>query len=290
MQRRVLIAGASGSVGSELLELAVGSGLWIRALSRRPIVNCKAQEQLSGDALEPTAIRGVCDGVDVVASCVGASVALDSPEKRSYLEVDVVSNRNLIEEAKRAGIRRFLYIAAFVNPGYQHTAYVRAHEQVVELLRSSGLSYTIVRPTGIFSALHDILKMAHWGFGIVIGSGEAKTNPVHQRDVARICLANLFEGPAEMAVGGPEVVSRRGIAEAAFRALDKKGRVISVPPEMMRFSARMMGPLNRRKAELFDFASAVSVSESIAPQLGSARLEDYFRNLLKKSQPWTIKN
>ncbi len=247
-------------------------------------MNCRATEQFHGDALEPTSIHGVCDEVEVIASCLGASVAMDAPEKRSYLEVDVIANRNLIEEAKRAGIRRFLYIAAFANQGYQQTAYIRAHEQVVELLRTSGMSYTVVRPTGIFSALHDILKIAKMGFGIVIGSGEARTNPIHQREVAEICLANLFEGSTEMPVGGPEVVSRRGIAETAFRVLNKKARVISVPPGLMRFSARMMGPINQRKAELFDFATAVSISESVAPVVGVMRLEDYFRNLLKESQ------
>jgi uncharacterized protein YbjT (DUF2867 family) len=281
---RLLIAGATGSVGRRLSRLALSGDWWVRTFSRRA-VDSRGDDAKLGDALRVGDLRGVCDGMDVVVSCIGASVALGSAEKRSYLEVDVAANRNLIAEAERAGVRRFIYLAAHLGDGYRDTAYIRAHEQVVDTLRSSTAlsSVTVLRPTGIYTALDDLVKMARAGFGTVIGSGAAKTNPIHPEDVARACLEHLREGPPEIDLGGPEILTRRQIAETAFAAVGRKSRIASVPPAMMRGSARMLGLFNPRKAELLTFAASVTTADCVAPRVGTLRLADYFRELAGKS-------
>ncbi len=69
--------------------------------------------------------------------------------------------------------------------------YARAHESFVVLLRDSGLPSTVVRPTGFFSVFGESLHMARKGRGILIGSGGARTNPVHEEDVAAVCVEAL---------------------------------------------------------------------------------------------------
>ncbi len=226
-------------------------------------------------------LEGACDSIDTVFSALGASVALNAPESRCYREVDTAANLNLIADARRAGVRRFVYVAAHVGQGYAHTAYIRAHEEVVEALRGSGLSYTVVRPTGIFTALDDLAGMARRGFGVVIGSGEARTNPVHPLDVAELCVDCLNSGPLEISIGGPEILSRRQIVEKAFEAVGRQPRIWSVPAGIMRFGGKVCGLTNPRKAELLEFAAAVSVSDGVAPAAGRRYLLDYFREFTK---------
>ena len=230
-------------------------------------------------------VSGVCEGIETVFSALGASVALSAKESRGYRDVDTCANLNLIAEARRARVRRFVYVSAHLGPGYAHTAYIRAHEEVVEAVRDSGLSYTIVRPTGIFTALDDLLGMARQGFGVVIGSGKARANPVHPQDVAQLCLDCLDSGPLEISIGGPEILTRRQIVETAFEALGRQPRIWSIPAGVMHFGGKVLGLANRRKAELLEFAVAVSTSDSVAPTTARRFLLDYFRERARLAPP-----
>jgi uncharacterized protein YbjT (DUF2867 family) len=275
---RVFVAGASGSVGFEVVRLAKARGDFVRTLSRRP-ENARKLEGLADQVELQDATAGVpsLEGINTVLSALGASVGADHPEKRSYRQVDFLANVKLLEAARAAGVRRFLYVSVHIEAGYRDTAYIRAHEEFVEVLRGSGLSYTVVRPTGIFPALSDLVRLARRGLGTVIGDGRARTNPVHQQDVAEALVEHLASGPAEISVGGPETWTRREIAELAFHVLGKRPRLIHVPAGAFRAGAKMVGLWNPRLGELLDFAAAVSTTDCVAPTVGRLRLEDYFR-------------
>jgi uncharacterized protein YbjT (DUF2867 family) len=222
-------------------------------------------------------MAGICQGVDAVISALGNSVAMRAPDRRSYLAVDVLANANLIDEAKRAGVRRFIYVAAFVAPGYAESAYIRAHEKVVGLLADSGLDRCVIRPTGLFRSFLDFLEMARRGRAMMLGNGTARTNPIHEREVARACLEAIDSGAGELAIGGPEVLTRREIIEAAFRAVGRPPRITRLPVWMARAVAAALHPFNPRLSELLDFASRVFQSEGIAPTCGTLKLAEYFR-------------
>src|SRR5439155_27233184 len=127
-------------------------------------------------------------GMDVVVSCLGASVGFGHGDRRSYAEVDTVANANLLAAASASGVRRFVYVAGHVEPGYAGTRYLRAHEAVVESLRASGIWAAVVRPTALFPSFGALLPLASSGRLVVIGDGSARTNPVHPVDVAPACL------------------------------------------------------------------------------------------------------
>lgn len=275
-EKRLLLAGASGAVGSALLPLARESGWWVRTLSRQPRT-LRADDSRLGDATSPQAVAGTCDGVDVVFSCLGAPIDPAAPEKRSYFDVDLAANRNLLAEARRAGVRRFVYVSVHSEPGYAATGYVRAHETFVEELRQSGLDATVLRPTGLFSAFGALLSFARMGALPVIGNGSAKTNPIDPRDVARAAVERLESGPREIPLGGPEVLTRRQIAETIFRALGRQPRLVRVPAVFLGWTSRAMRNSNPRASALIEFLAAVSTTDCVAPSRGSIRLFDYLR-------------
>ncbi len=119
-----------------------------------------ADEVRLADATDPSAVAGVCDDVEIVVSALGAPVSPSGVGRRSFAEVDVRANLNLLAEARTAGTRRFVYVGVYTEPVCAQTAYVGAHARVEEALRSSGLEHGLVRTTGIFGALVELLPMA----------------------------------------------------------------------------------------------------------------------------------
>ena len=264
------------------MKLAKAEGYFVTTLSRSPENAYKlrglADQVEFQDATTSTSIPGL-QGIDAVVSALGAPVTVGSREKRRYRQIDFVGNMNLLSAARAAGVGRFLYLAAHVESSYRHTAYIQAHEEFVQMLQRSGLSNSVVRPTGIFTALGDLVGLARKGLLTVIGDGKARTNPVHQTDVARLLLDSLHSGPAEQSLGGPDTFTRYEIAELAFHVLGKRPRLIHVPAAGFRVGAKLVGLVNPRLGELFDFVASVTTSDGVAPVKGSLRLDDYFLTL-----------
>ncbi|HVW27047.1 MAG TPA: NAD(P)H-binding protein [Polyangiaceae bacterium] len=278
---RVLLAGATGTVGGALLPLLREAGHRVRTLSRRAEraqgLAALADEVIVADATDRAALAGIASGIDVVVSCVGASIAPNATDRRSFGSVDTVANGHLLSQAVTAGVRRFVYVAAFVQPGYADCRYITAHEAFVARLRASGIASSVVRPTGLFNALRPLLPMAAKGRLVVIGDGLSRTNPVHPLDVARACLGVLDDGPPDVPIGGPDVLTRAEIARAAFAAVGVVPNLLHLAPWVSRSTAGAARLMHPRLGELLDFASRVSVVDAIAPKLGSEHLDEYFR-------------
>lgn len=281
-EQNILIAGAGGAVGKHLVEQLSGEhSLSLLMRSRAKLASGSYAGShciVEANVLNAATLRGACAGAHTVISTVGASLDLRAmSDKRSFMEVDLQGNLNLLEEAKRSGVRRFVYLSAF-GAESMPTAYTNAHEAFVRHLKASGLEYGIVRPTGFFYVNLEFLGMAKSGMASVIGNGKARTNPIHEADVAKGCVeAALKHSNLEMNIGGPDTFTRQEIAELAFAALGKKPRVMNVPAFVPTLMKPLVSPFNRRIGDLVEFLAYVSTHECVAPVYGEKRLEDYFR-------------
>ncbi|MBX3279740.1 MAG: SDR family oxidoreductase [Acidobacteria bacterium] len=282
--RKVLVAGASGNLGREVVAEFERRGYWVRALvrdaARAGAISDLVDDLVIGDVLAPDTIAGACDGVEVVFSSIGASLALaPSRPVRTFQDIDFQGNLNLLNAAKQARVNHFIYVSVFGASRYPEFAYVQAHEDFVRELKQSGIRPTVVRPTGFFSVNAEILIMAKRGPVAVIGSGQARTNPIHEADLARACVDALEHGHSDLDVGGPEIHTRREIVEMAFSALGRKPKIMSLPPWMIGLMLPLAKPFDRRMHELFSFLAHVSTIDVIAPPAGVHRLDQYFRKL-----------
>jgi uncharacterized protein YbjT (DUF2867 family) len=302
MKTSILVAGAGGAAGTHLLQELSAQGLSARlftrnkqALQRRiqspalqfahsdnapPLAEWEIRE---GDALRPATLENVCSGIDVVVSSIGASLSLNNwNDKNSFQNVDYYGNKNLLKEAQKSGVQKFVYLSSFMGETMD-TAYTKAHENFVQELKNSGLEYVVVRPTGFFYVNLEFLSMARKGFASLVGNGRAKTNPIHEQDVARACLtAALHLRNEDMPIGGPDIFTRQEIVELAFAALAKKPRIMHAPVAATAIARRCITPLNRRIGELVEFLGYVSVHECVAPLYGKQRLAEYFAEAAKK--------
>ncbi len=281
--KRIVVAGATGAVGREVCARLKAAGHFVRALSRDAArsraLATQVDEVRTVDATLPGALAGVCDGMDVVVSCLGAPVTLTLGQRRSFSRTDVPANLQLLDEARRAGVPRFVYLGSYASAGFDQTRYIKAHERVVAALAASGLSHTVVRPTGIFSAFADLVGMARRGPLPLLGDGATQSNPIHPRDVATAIVGVLERGPASLPLGGPETMTREEMLGLAFTALGQPRRFRRVPPGLFRFLAVLLTWFHPRLSELLEFFAAVATSTSIAPAVGVERLSDYYREV-----------
>jgi uncharacterized protein YbjT (DUF2867 family) len=285
---RVLLAGATGAIGHEVLRLLREKDHFVRALSRRQ-TNASNLRPLANDVVttDATEHRGLDDAladIDVVVSCLGANVSLSLRERRSFFSVDVVANANLLESAKRSGVKRFVYLSAHAAPGYDHTRYMRAHIEMEERIRLSGLTYSFIRPTGVFSALGDLVTMAQMGIGSVAGDGQAKANPIHPLDVAEIISGAVDDGPEAIDAGGPEVLTREEVMRLAFDVVGKKPRIMHVPRGVFRMGSAMMRLVHPRLSDMLEFVAFVTTTDSVAPIVGQRTLRPWFEDLARKTK------
>lgn len=280
---RILIAGATGTLGRAAVRQLKERGDFVRGLGRyvptlRPL---PLDETFEGDLTNPESLEGCCDGVDTVLSCAGASMRLDIwGDRISFSAVDFAGNRNLLAEAQRAGVGRFIYVSLHAAESLLRTEYARAHEGFVALLRRSGVPFTVIRPTGFFEFFGEILRMAQKGQGVVIGSGTARTNPVHEEDVAAVCAEAVRGTESEISVGGPHTLTRREIVELAFDVAGRPPKIRSVPPWLFRGLVSPVRLLNPRIHALMVFGAAVSTIDVVAPAVGQRDLRTYFRSLV----------
>lgn len=278
---RVLVAGAGGRLGRHLLEELPARGYVVRAMVRDPCTMAGEDLDVFGcDARSPESLKGACEGVRLVVSALGASLALGyTPPGANYRDVDLGANLNLLAEARRAGVEKFVYVSLHGAEALRGLEYVDAHEEFVEALRECGLKYTVVRPTGFFYVFSEIFKMAARGRAFIVGDGRARTNPIHEADVARACADALGTGERELSVGGPDTYTRREVAELAFRALGRRPKITSLPPGLVRALAAPVKLFNRRLYNLLQFGVAVGTVDVVAPPYGTRSLAEYFRGL-----------
>lgn len=196
--------------------------------------------------------------------------------RNTFSRVDTPANCNLISAAASAGVARFIYVSVCGAQQMRRLDYFGAHALVEDALRASGLSHTIIRPTGFFSAIGKLLRMAARGPLPQFGNGTARTNPIHEADLAGVCVDALADGPREIEVGGPEVLTRRQIAELAFSTLQRRPWIIRVPVLFPHVARHLLRPFNPRVSDLIAFLLTIMRTDVVAPPVGRQRLADYF--------------
>ncbi len=276
--KKILITGASGVLGLEILKLLSPQDYFIRALIRDPAkkeqVAPYCQEVFIGDATDPASIRSVCEDIEIVVSTLGKSVSLFTHEWHSFYQVDYQGNHNLLKEALASGVQRFVYTSIFASEASDQLPVGWSQELFSRELKQSGFSYTIIKPVGTFSGLHDLLIMGRWGLILTPGDGKPLTNPIHQQDLAAVCVQHLQQGPAVLPVGGPEIHSRQQTAELVCQ-LTRCRWHLNVPLWLVKPGLPLVRLFSRNlyhKMKQFVF---ITTHDMVAPSYGSLTLEDY---------------
>src|SRR6476469_4569883 len=150
----ILVAGATGVLGSEIVRKLLAQGQKVRAMTRptsRPeavaALRKAGAEIVVADLKQPATLAAACRGVDDVISSV-TSVTTAQPGD-SCEATDGEGTKSLIDAARKAGVKKFVYVS--FDADYAPDAPLcRAKRGVEEHLKKSGLDYTILHPSLFF--------------------------------------------------------------------------------------------------------------------------------------------
>ena len=279
--KKVLIAGATGYLGRYLIKEAKNQGYWVSALARKADklddLKDSIDEMCEAEITKPNTLKGICDGIDAVISSIGITRQKDG---LTYMDVDYQANMNLLQEAQTSGVKKFIYVSVLNGESLRHLKICDAKERFAEELKASGLDYCIIRPNGFFSDMAEFFEMAKKGRVYLFGKGVLKTNPIHGKDLATVCVAAINRGDKEILVGGPETLTHQEIALSAFDVVGSKPKITYIPEWMRASIIKLLKMFTGSKtygpAEFFMTVMAIDM---VAPEYGKLTLKKHFENL-----------
>lgn len=280
---KILLAGGTGYLGSYILSELLKKGFDTKIIVRNEnkIDNSlKENKNLSiikAEITNPKSFEGSCKNIDVVISTVGITKQKD---RLTYMAVDYQANLNLLNEAKKEGVKKFIYISVLNGEKLKNLAICNAKEKFVDELKDSGLEYCIVRPNGFFSDMTEFYKMAKKGRIYLFGNGKFKLNPIHGEDLAKECVNQINVSKTELKIGGCETLTQNTIANIAFETVNKRPKITYIP-DWMRIIILKIGKIFMSKFNYgpFEFFMNVMSMEMVAPEYGKHTLKEYYKQL-----------
>ena len=225
----ILVTGAAGTTGSEVVRLLAAKGLRVRALVRNPEKGKQFHgpgvEVVVADLEKPLTLDPVFKGVDKL-------FLVSSPDPRVG-----ILHGNVIESAKRAGVKQIVRLSAINAAANAPSQLLKWHGEVDERLSRSGLSYVILRP-------HSFMQNFLGSRASIQGEGklyapmkEGKISPIDARDISAAAAAILTsEGHSGRIyeLTGPESLTFAKIAEKIGAGIGRPVQYVDLPPDAAR--------------------------------------------------------
>ena len=281
---KILLAGATGYLGQYILAALLREEYPTRIVVRNKsklspaLLTHPLLEVVEAEVTQPDTLRGVCKGVHKVISSVGITRQKDG---LTYEQVDFQANKNLLDEALREGVRKFIYVSVFKGEAMRHIAIGAAKERFVDTLKTSGLDFCIIRPSGFYSDMAVFFKMVKKDKIRLFGKGQYAMNPIHGEDLAEVCVAQLECYEREVNVGGAEIFTQTEIACLAFEVLHKPANISYLPDWVRRLILKMGKYLLPKSIYgAIEFFLTTMAMDVVAPmQVGKHRLKAFFESL-----------
>ncbi|MEU7896373.1 SDR family oxidoreductase [Nonomuraea sp. NPDC049152] len=217
----ILVTGATGTIGSEVVRLLTERGEPTRAMTRDP--SKLSTYGVAGDFADPASLDRALDGADTVLALTAFG--------RSLADHDLA----LVEAAKRAGVKKIVKISAFGTGETTDEKDVRSwHHHGERAIRESGMAWTILRPAGFASNALMWAQSVRAGEPIPNMTGQGGQGIVDPRDVAQVAVEALTGSAHEgrtYELTGPEVISVPEQADQIGQALGRRVETVAVPLE-----------------------------------------------------------
>ncbi|UQA58605.1 SDR family oxidoreductase [Polyangium aurulentum] len=227
---KILISGATGSVGGELAKALSGRGVSFRAMVRSP-ERAGTLASLPGIEL----VRGDFDDVETLSRAlrgVERAFLLTSSSERAEAQ-----QRAFVEAARREGVRHVVKLSQWAADQRSPVRFLRYHAAVEAAIVDSEMAYTFLRPNLFMQGLL-AFRAAIVAKGQFFASAEdARISAIDVRDIAEVAAAALVEQGHEGKVydlTGPEALTHAEMAAQLSSALGRPIAFVNVPEAAMR--------------------------------------------------------
>ncbi len=231
----ILVTGANGNGGSEIVKALVAMGMPCRAMVRSAAkageIRLPGVQIVEGDFTNPASL-------DAAFSGVGRVMAI-APPAPNIVDIE----RNIIAAARKAGVHHIVDFSAVGASTTSLARFSRLHGHAEELIKSSGLSWTFLRPTFFMQNFLTMAGMIKTGV-IYSPTGDGKAPFVDLADVGAVAAAALTGSGHEgktYDITGPQSMNYAEAAGVFGAVLGKPVKFVNIPLEAARQSMIQMG-------------------------------------------------
>ncbi len=248
----ILVTGATGTCGREIVKQLAAAGVKVRAMVRSPEkagdIRLPGVEIVQGDLTRPESLNAPLQGVE-------RALLLTPSEITDW---DMCAN--FLTAAKRSEIRHIVRLSVLGADRWNACRLLRSHRQCERDIEASGLAYTHLRPNMFYQNMFSYADTIRKEGMLRLPLGDAKIGQVDVRDVAAVAAAVLtqpgrHEGMA-YEITGPELLTCHDVVRELSTLLNRKVSYVAISPEafkqnLMRTgrSEVMVGRLNELFAD-----------------------------------------
>ena len=248
------ITGGTGFVGSHLIEAALAAGHRVKALTRREQPERSGVEWVAGSLEDRPALHQLVTDADAIVHVAGV---ISAPDAAGFDKGNVEGTLAMLAAATAGGVHRFVHVSSLAAREPKLSLYGASKARAEELVRSSGLEWSIVRPPAVYGPgdkeTLELFRMAKLGLMLMPPRGHVSL--IHADDLARLLLAFAEPtAPSSILVeaddGRPGGWTHGQFARALGRAVGTSPAVVSTPGVFLRLAARADQLFRGPKAKL----------------------------------------
>ena len=225
----ILITGATGNIGVELVKILSGARQSVRAFVRNR-ARCQAItvpgiELVEGDLAKPETFMPALDGVDRLFLLIPSSSEVEQQQ------------RHFVDAAKRSKVRHLVKLSQLAADEHAAGRFQRYHAAVEKHILKSDIPYTFLRPNLFMQGLFNFRSTIASQGAFYAPGGDARVSIVDVRDIASIAakaLTELGHAGKTYDISGPEALTHAEMAQQLSKAVGKQISYVDVPPAAMR--------------------------------------------------------
>ena len=280
---KILVVGATGQLGTAVVKKLTAKGAKVRALIRSSASAARFEglgaETVMADLLQPDSLTKACSGITTVVAT--ANVAVPTRSTDTFKAVERDGYRSLIQSAKSAGVRRFVYTSAPLSKHEPLAPFLQYKRETERVLASSGMDYlifradifmdvaftmmgsaiplrgaeaaTVLRPFAFanrhFDRIKNSIESTH--IAMIPGDGSTRHAFICIEDVAKFLELAALGGPTGIhEIGGPEMLTYLDIVSLYEKFHGVTLTVKRTPAWIFRTALSLMKPFTPAGANL----------------------------------------
>ncbi len=249
------LTGATGFVGSHLLDRALAEGHEVRALTRRPQPPRDGVVWVEGALDRPDSLAALVAGANATIHVAGV---VNAPDRAGFAAGNAAGTAAMLAAAAQAGVRRFVHVSSLAAREADLSDYGWSKAEAERRVEASRLDWTIVRPPAIFgprdAELLELFRLARRRI-VPLPPAGGRLSVIAVEDLARLLL-DLATGQALVRAsidpddGAPNGWDHRAFARAIGDAVGARILPLPLPRPMLEGISRVEHAIRGRRAKL----------------------------------------